>query len=113
MIDPKLEQEVQLLHNRVCYALADPKRILILYALVEGSCCVNELVEALDVPQSTVSRHLRVLRERGLVNAERKGTAVYYTLADRRITEALDLLRAILATQLAADVDLAQSLHAE
>ena len=108
-IREKLELEINLLHNRVCQALADPKRVLILYALAEGPCCVNELVEMLDVPQSTVSRHLGILRERGLVNAERKGTAVFYTLSDQRIIEALDLLRAILATQLAADADLAGS----
>jgi ArsR family transcriptional regulator len=111
MVDRKLEREIELLHNRICHALADPKRILILYVLSEGSQCVSELVEALDLPQSTVSRHLRVLRERRLVHTERQGTAIYYTLADPRIIEALDLLRAILATQLAASVDLAQSLR--
>jgi ArsR family transcriptional regulator len=105
-----LEQEIDLLHTRICQALADPKRILILYVLTDGAMCVNELVEVLDVPQSTTSRHLRVLRERGLVHTERKGSSVYYTLADRRIIDALDLLRAILATQLAANADLVQSL---
>jgi ArsR family transcriptional regulator len=110
-VDPKLEQEVELLHSRICYALADPKRVLLLYILSKGSHCVSELVEALQVPQSTVSRHLRVLRERRLVETERQGTAVYYTLADRRVIEALDLLRGILVTQLAASADLAQSLR--
>jgi DNA-binding transcriptional ArsR family regulator len=110
-IDPKLEQEIELLHGRICYALADPKRVLILYVLSKGSQCVGEVVEALQVPQSTVSRHLRVLRERGLVQTERQGTAVYYTLADRRVIEALDLLRGILATQLTASADLAESLR--
>jgi DNA-binding transcriptional ArsR family regulator len=111
MVDPVLEQEVDLLHQRLCYALADPKRILILYLLSEGAKYVNELVEALDMPQPTVSRHLRILRERGLVDADRQGTAVYYRISDRRIIEALDLLRAILASQLAASAELAQSLH--
>ena len=111
MTDRRLEQEIDLLHKRICYALADPKRILILYVLSEGSLRVGELVQALDLPQSTVSRHLRVLRERGLVQTERRGTAIHYTLADPRIIEALDVLRAILATQLAASADLAQSLR--
>jgi ArsR family transcriptional regulator len=110
-MDHKLEQEINLLHNRICHALADPTRILILYILARGSQCVSEVVEALDMPQSTVSRHLRVLRERGLVHTERQGTAVYYTLADRRIIESLDLMREILATQLAASADLAHSLQ--
>ena len=111
MIDQPLEQEIELLHSRVCQALADPKRILILYVLVDGAQRVSELVDIMDVPQPTVSRHLGILRERGLVNAERDGTAVYYTLADRRIIDALDLMRGVLATQLATDADAIQSLH--
>lgn len=106
----KLGQEINLLHNRVCYALADPKRILILYFLSEGRHCVSDIAEALSLPQSTVSRHLRVLRERELVNTEREGTTVYYALADGRVIEALELLRGILITQLAAGLSLTHPL---
>lgn len=109
-IDSKLEQEVNLLHERICSGFADPKRVLILYALAEGPLCVNDLAELLDVPQPTASRHLRILRDRGLVNNERQGTSVYYTLADQRLVEALDLLRGVLCSQLAAEAERAVSL---
>jgi len=110
----KLEQEVGLLHNRVCSALSDPTRICILYVLSsEGGRFVNEIAELLDTPQPTISRHLRVLRERELVHAERQGTAVCYSLADVRIIQALDLMREIVASRLAAEVDLAQSFNVE
>jgi len=109
MTDSKLEQEITLLHNRVCYGVADPKRVLILYALAEGPLCVNELADKLGLSQPAVSRHLRILRERGLVTTERKGPAIYYALADRRLIEAMDLLRAVLATQLATEQELVQS----
>jgi DNA-binding transcriptional ArsR family regulator len=98
------------LHLRVCPALGDPKRLLILYALEDGPLCVNELTEALQLSQPTVSRHLGVLRERGLVNSERRGTAVYYSLADQRLIQAVDLLRAVLQSQMAADVRVAEAL---
>ena len=111
MVDKQLEQEIDLLHSRICHALADPKRILILYSLADSAKLVNELVAELDVPQPTVSRHLAVLRERGLVQGERQGTSVRYTLSDKRIIDALDLMRAVLATQLAARADLIQSLR--
>jgi DNA-binding transcriptional ArsR family regulator len=111
MVDPQLEQEIDLLHSRICQALADPKRILLLYLLVDGAKCVSELVDSLGVPQPTVSRHLAVLRERDLVQTERQGTSVYYTLADRRIIDALDLMKAVLATQVASNVDALQSPH--
>jgi DNA-binding transcriptional ArsR family regulator len=110
MIDPKLEREVDLLHKRICYALGDPTRVLMLYALSEGPLCVNEMVDTLKLSQPTVSRHLRVLRERGLVNTEREGTNIYYSLSDRRIVDALDLLRAVLQAQMEAEAQVAQTL---
>ena len=108
----RLEQEVNLLHSRVCYALSDPTRICILYVLSEGGQFVNDIAEILATPQPTISRHLRVLRERELVHTERQGTAVCYSLADDRIIRALDLMREIVASHLAAEVNLAQSLNA-
>ena len=110
MVDAKLEKEVDLLHTRICSGFADPKRVLILYALNERPLCVKDISEALHLSQPTTSRHLRVLRERGLVHTERKGTSVYYSLSDVRLIEALDLLRGVLASQLADEADLARSL---
>jgi DNA-binding transcriptional ArsR family regulator len=109
-VDERLEREVNLLHASICQALADPKRILILYALSEGARNVTELTEALDVPQPTVSRHLKVLRERHLVLAEREGTSVRYSLADERVIEALDTMRAVLLGGLTQQAKLAQGL---
>ncbi|NMC28609.1 MAG: winged helix-turn-helix transcriptional regulator [Pelolinea sp.] len=97
-----LEREVTLLHERVCSAMGDPTRIMILYLLSEGEMYVNDIAESLEQPQSTISRHLKILRERGLVETERQGTAVLYSLADRRIIEALDLMRSILNDQVRA-----------
>jgi len=97
-----LQREVQLLHERVCSAMSDATRIMILYLLSEKSMYVNEIADALEQPQSTISRHLKILRERGLVATERQGTAILYSLPDRRIIEALDLMRSILNDQVMA-----------
>jgi ArsR family transcriptional regulator len=104
-----LETEINLLHSQLCAGLADPKRILILYELSEGSHNVTELAERLSMPQPTVSRHLKLLRERDLVENLRKGTSVYYSIADERVIQALDLLRAVLADQLQDHADLAKT----
>ncbi len=96
-MENSLQQEINLLHAQICQGLADPTRIFLLYALNEGPQRVTDLVEALDLPQPTVSHHLKILRERGLVVAEREGTAVYYSLADPRVIKALDMLREVLA----------------
>lgn len=114
MVDQKkLGIEIDLMHTRICYALGDPTRILILYHLAEAPLYVNELVEKLNIPQSTISRHLRVLRERSLVETKRDGAAIRYTLSEPRIIDALDIMRAILATQLANSVEIAQTLSEE
>ncbi len=96
----RLSKEIQLLHQQVCPALGDPKRMLILYLLDDGMKCVNDLAQSLEVPQSTVSRHLRVLREHGLVRTERQGTSVVYSLANERIIQALELLRQVMSEQI-------------
>ena len=90
------KSETQLLHTQVCQALDDPTRIMTLYLLAEGARSVGELAEGLEVNQPTVSRHLKVLRDRGLVRANRQAQNVEYSLNDLRIIEALDLLRAVL-----------------
>ena len=89
--------------------IADPNRILILYKLAEHPTNVTSLAESLDIPQPTVSRHLKILKERGMVVSERDGQAVIYSLADRRIIKALDLLRAMLADSLETQIALART----
>jgi ArsR family transcriptional regulator len=109
-MDTRLEQEVNLLHARVCSGLGDPTRILILYALADGPKYVGELAEELGSPQPTVSRHLKILRDRSLVTSERNGASVYYSLTDTRIIEALDLLREVLHTILEQQIELIEAL---
>lgn len=103
-----LREEVVRLHAQVCNGLADPNRILIIYSLSEGSRNVNDIANTVELPQPTVSRHLKILRERGIVRADRDGQTINYRLADQRIIQALDLLRATLADQLNDQVLLAR-----
>ena len=95
-MDAQLIQELEMLHDGVCEALSDPKRIMILYLLAEAPLIVNDIATQLDLPQPTVSRHLKILRERSLVESTRQGNTVSYSLADHRIIQALDLMRGIL-----------------
>jgi DNA-binding transcriptional ArsR family regulator len=101
-----LESEVLQLHAEICAGLADPSRIMILYALSDGSHNVTEICNVLDIPQPSVSRHLKILRERRMVTTERQGTVVQYSLADHRLVEALDLLRAVLRDGIAKRAEL-------
>jgi DNA-binding transcriptional ArsR family regulator len=96
MDSSNLSVEINQLHADLCSALGDPTRILILYALAETGITVGELASRVGVTQPTASRHLKLLRERGLVRASRQGTSVEYQLTDQRLIEALDLLRGVL-----------------
>lgn len=94
-------EEVFRLHAQICKALADPSRLLMIVELRHRSRTVGELSRAIGASQPLTSRHLGVLREKGIVRAERDGTFVRYSLADRRILTAIDLLLDVLASQLA------------
>jgi DNA-binding transcriptional ArsR family regulator len=104
------ESEIRELHAQFCQALADPTRIMLLYTLAEGPRNVGELATELKLSQPNVSRHLKVLRERGMAVATREGANVVYSLADKRVLKALDLMREVLGDQLARRAQLAEAL---
>lgn len=91
------DEEIALFHQYVCEGIGDPNRLKLLYLVAERPRNVTELTAMLGVTQPTVSHHLRILRERGLLIAERKGTSVYYSLSDSRIIDAMEILRGFVA----------------
>ena len=66
--------------SEVIKALGNPNRLLIVDALGHGEKCVAELTALVGLDMSTVSNHLSVLRQVGLVMNERRGTQIFYTL---------------------------------
>ncbi len=68
-------------------AMADGSRIRLLLRLARGECNVSGLTAALGIPQGTVSKHLGVLRQAGLVEVRRAGTQAIYTVRDGSVLE--------------------------
>ncbi len=101
MLNQTLKQEISQLEADFCSALSDPNRLLLLYALNDGPRNVTELTNELNLNQPTASRHLKVLREHGLVHTTRQGTTITYEISDRRLIQALDLLRSVMRDRLA------------
>ena len=89
--------EIYELYARVCKAIADGKRLLIINELRDGPRTVGEVVAALGIPQANASQHLAVLRDRGIVTARRSGSNVYYSLTSQKVVEAVDLLYEFMA----------------
>ena len=74
MVSQVLAQEISQLEADFCFALSDPTRLLMIYALGDCPRHVTELAHELGVAQPTASRHLKILRDRGLVRTIRQGT---------------------------------------
>lgn len=100
MIDTALRDELDELVAGMCKGLNDPKRLLLLYALADGPHTVSELCEILEAPQSNTSQHLAVLRTAGMVDTERQGNSVVYSLRHPKIIEAVDKLREIMSDEI-------------
>ena len=100
-MDQDIPVQLQELHARVCKAIADPKRLLIINELRDRELSVGELCEATGLSQSNASQHLTILRERGIVTTRRVKNNVFYSLRSQKIVQAVDLLREFLAEDLA------------
>jgi ArsR family transcriptional regulator len=86
---------------KVAKALAHPSRLMIVDLLQHDEKCVNDLTEAVGADQSTVSRHLSILKEAGIVSSRKEGTMIFY-----RVTcGCLDGFFICLENVLACDLD--------
>ena len=96
----------------VFQALADPTRLRIvrLLAVTKEESCLCELVDSLLVPQYTLSRHLKILRQNGLLTAEKEGRWVYHRLvtAQPYLKRLWTMIRAIPDTKRVFASDLAR-----
>ncbi|MBC7189748.1 winged helix-turn-helix transcriptional regulator [Candidatus Aerophobetes bacterium] len=85
--DTKLENVV-----KICKALSDPTRLKIFLFLTKRSLCVNAIVNFLNISQPAVSQHLRVLREAGLVRADKRGYWMHYSANLQKLRDFFGIL---------------------
>ena len=99
-IDDGLRAELVQLTAMLCRAMNDPKRLLILHALGAGPASVGHLAEVVDATVANVSQHLAVLRDAGVVDSERDGLNVIYSLRYPELLETIAGLRDIMRAEL-------------
>jgi ArsR family transcriptional regulator, arsenate/arsenite/antimonite-responsive transcriptional repressor len=94
---PALNEDEAITQARLLKALADPTRlrILSLLSLHEGEVCVFEIVESFTLEQPTISHHLRILRDAGLVDCRKKGLWAYYYVRREALSRAQDVINAL------------------
>lgn len=82
-----LEDELVTRLSETFKALSDPTRLKIIYVLFENSLCVCDIAQVLDMTQSAISHHLRILRNLKLVKFKKEGKLVFYSLDDDHVVE--------------------------
>ncbi len=75
---------------KIFYALSDPIRLKIIEYLRNGEKCVCEIIPYIKMPQPIVSRHLKILKDSGLLKDRRDGTRRFYSITDRRVFDIID-----------------------
>lgn len=95
------------MHADLCSMMANPRRLAILQSLHSGEQTVSAISQELNTPICTVSQHLRLLRDKHLVETRKDGQNVYYRLRDPRIVDACNLIRSVLLDGLKAQGEFA------
>ena len=98
--DSDPERELFRIQAEFCKGLAHPKRLLILGALKQGEMSVNQIAEATGIRQANLSQHLTILRQLGILDKRREGLNIYYSIADERIVQACEIVRAAIRQRL-------------
>ena len=98
------EQALDMLSARF-RALGDPTRLRIINILMQGECCVSDLVESTGLEQPCVSRHLIMLRREGILARRAEGNRAYYSIEDSTVTRLFGLVCAGLSERLAEELD--------
>ncbi|MGQ9479422.1 MAG: ArsR/SmtB family transcription factor [Thermoproteota archaeon] len=88
----KRRKDFKVARTKIFRALSDPIRLEILQYLRDGEKCVSDLLPLLKVVQPLVSRHLKILRNCGIVSFRKEGNRKPYWVTDKRIFEIIDMV---------------------
>jgi len=74
-------------------ALAHPARLKMVVGLVKDECNVARIQKVLGLPQSTISQHLRVLKNAGIIKGRKEGTKICYRVIDARVRKIVEIIK--------------------
>lgn len=86
-------KEIYLQRAMSLKALSDPNRLIILEYLTEGERCACKILEQLKISQPTLSHHMRILCEVGLIHCRREGKWIHYSLNYSKFEELAEMMR--------------------
>jgi len=74
-------------------ALAHPARLKIVAGLLKDECNVAQIQKVLELPQSTISQHLRILKNAGIIKGRKEGTKICYRVIDVRVRKIVEIIK--------------------
>ncbi len=90
-------KEMYIKESEILKAISHPVRLhiidLLLIGIPKDACSVNSIQKELDIPQPTISQHLQVLKNHGIIDGEKKGVKVCYKVVDKRVAKILQVLK--------------------
>ncbi len=101
-----MEDQIYAYHAEMCKVFSHPKRLKLINLLQDKEMSASELGGKLTLSPSTLSQHLKMMKERRILISRKAGNMVYYRIANLRLLEACDLLREILFEQIRQDATL-------
>ena len=78
--------------SEILKAMAHPARLKILEGLIENECNVGQIQEKLNLPQSTISQHLKTLKNAGIIKGSRDGTKICYRVIDSKVRKIIGII---------------------
>ena len=79
--------------SEILKALAHPARLKMVAGLLKDECNVTQIQKVLELPQSTISQHLRILKNAGIIKGRREGTKTCYRVVDRRVRKFMEIAK--------------------
>ena len=105
-----MEEQIYTYHAEMCKVFSHPKRLELINLLRDKEMSAGEIGGKLEMAPANLSQHLSMMRERHILVSRKEGNVVYYRIANPRLLEAFDLLRAILFEQIRQDAALIRGL---
>ena len=107
-MEPKLQAQYEA-RAKIIKAIAHPSRLFIIEELQKMEMCVGELTDMIGADSSTVSKHLSILKNAGLVLDEKRGTSIYYRLRVPCILDFIGCVETVLETNAQDQMEILKS----
>lgn len=104
-----MEDQIYSYHAEMCKVFSHPKRLEVINLLRDQEMSVGELSRKLGLTPANLSQHLAMMRERHILFTRKEGNMVYYRIANPKLLQAFDILRAMLFEQIRQDAALIRS----